>query len=74
MSSTAWTRCLPNYNEFGCCPKCGADSVRIMTKHTCLAFELGDVLRRTCGRCEYFWDEQPKDHDEQIREDSVLQR
>ena len=51
----------PRFNQYACCKKCGASSHCIGIKHTTLACGLGEVIRRTCGRCGFTWDEEPLD-------------
>jgi ribosomal protein S27AE len=50
---------LPAYNPHKSCPKCGHGFVS--TKHVTFAWSAQDALRRRCDRCDYVWDERPRD-------------
>ena len=57
-----WTQRRPPYNPRKPCPKCGHHLVT--SKHVSFAFTgQGEAIRRTCVRCEYVWDERPRDAD-----------
>ncbi len=50
------------YSPYHGCKKCGAASTSIAAKHVTFGYICGaDMIRRTCGRCGYVWDERPLD-------------
>lgn len=50
------------YSPDSHCKKCGARKDLISTKHA--RIQTYDVIRRSCGRCGFVWDEAPLDMEE----------
>lgn len=51
---------MPGFSPHNSCRKCGQGASGIATKHTQLISGT-DVIRRTCHRCGFVWDERPLD-------------
>lgn len=62
MSGIELTPTARVYSPFHPCPKCGQSACFVATKHVTFDYIGGaDMLRRTCSRCGYSWDERPLD-------------